>query len=323
MKKIFLLFALAACSLRGAAQAQPVIFDSDMGPDYDDVGAIAMLHAYADSGYIDILATVASTRYPGVAGVFEILNTYFNRPQLPIGVPHTSGLELRDRQHWSDSLLAQYPHRIQNNKEVPEAVAVYRKLLAAQPDTSVVIITVGFLTNLADLLRSGPDQYSKLDGATLVRSKVKKLVSMAGIFPKGKEFNVEKDAAASQYVFSRWPTDVVLSGFEIGKEIKVGVPLVRNVQIRNSPVKDVFRIAIPMDPQDSAGRMSWDETAVLVAAKGAAPWYRLERGTMTVAADGSNGWQEGSGKHFKMVAVAPPKVVEQLIEKAITHQPVK
>jgi hypothetical protein len=29
---------------------------------------------------------------------------------------------------------------------------------------------------------------------------------MAGIFPKGKEFNVEKDAAASQQVFSTWET---------------------------------------------------------------------------------------------------------------------
>ena len=44
----------------------PVIFDSDMGPDYDDVGAITLLHAFADSGYINILATVASTKYEGV-----------------------------------------------------------------------------------------------------------------------------------------------------------------------------------------------------------------------------------------------------------------
>ena len=58
----------------------PVIFDSDMGPDYDDVGAIALLHAFADSGYIKILATVASTKYEGVAAVFNVLNTYFKRP---------------------------------------------------------------------------------------------------------------------------------------------------------------------------------------------------------------------------------------------------
>ena len=65
----------------------PIIFDSDMGPDYDDVGAIAMLHAYADSGYARILATVASTKYEGVAAVFSVFNTYFKRPAIPIGVP--------------------------------------------------------------------------------------------------------------------------------------------------------------------------------------------------------------------------------------------
>src|SRR5436305_2897821 len=83
-----------------------VIFDTDMGPDYDDVGAIALLHAYADSGYIKILATVASTRYKGVAGVINVFNTYYGRPELPIGIPKNNGLELRDFQHWSDTLLA-------------------------------------------------------------------------------------------------------------------------------------------------------------------------------------------------------------------------
>ena len=82
-----------------------IIFDSDMGPDYDDVGAIAMLHAFADSGYAKILATVASTKYEGVAAIFNIFNTYFERPDLMIGVPKGKALELKDVQHWTDSLL--------------------------------------------------------------------------------------------------------------------------------------------------------------------------------------------------------------------------
>ena len=73
----------------------PVIFDSDMGPDYDDVGAITLLHAFADSGYINILATVASTKYEGVAAVFNVLNTYFKRPGLLIGVPKGKALGIK------------------------------------------------------------------------------------------------------------------------------------------------------------------------------------------------------------------------------------
>src|SRR3982750_2470383 len=68
----------------------PIIFDSDMGPDYDDVGAITLLHAYADSGRAKILATVASTNYEGVAAVLNVFNTYFKRPGILIGVPKGS-----------------------------------------------------------------------------------------------------------------------------------------------------------------------------------------------------------------------------------------
>jgi len=314
------------CSLLSLAQSKKpkaIIFDSDMGPDYDDVGAIAMLHAFADSGHIKILATMASTKYKGVAGVFSVLNTYFNRPGLPVGVPKQNGLELRDFQHWTDTLLAKYPHAIKNNEEAQDATELYRKLLSVQPDNSVTIITVGFLTNLANLLQSGPDQYSKLNGSDLVKKKVKELISMAGRFPSGKEFNVERDAPASQKVFAQWPTPVLLSGFEIGRKIKVGLPLINNDKIKDSPVKDVFRISIPQDKQDSAGRMSWDETAVLIAAKGYQPYYTLTHGKMVVADDGSNTWSVDGKQHAYLVEKIPFEEVKNEIEKLIQHQPVK
>jgi pyrimidine-specific ribonucleoside hydrolase len=326
MKKVFLfLFLLPAIVLSAQKSSKPkaIIFDSDMGPDYDDVGAIAMLHAFADSGYINILATVSSTNYEGVAAVFDVLNTYFQRPDLPIGVPKKNGLKLRDTQHWSDSLIANYPHTIKQNEEVPDAVEVYRKILAAQPDNSVTIVTVGFFTNMANLLKSPPDQYSKLNGKELVQKKVKELISMAGRFPSGKEFNVERDAAASQVVFTQWPGNILLSGFEIGQKIKVGLPLINNPSITNSPVKDVFRIAIPMAKEDSAGRMSWDETAVLVAAKGYAPYYTLKTGTMPVKDDGRNTWSDEGTKHAHLVEKVPPEQVQALIDGWIMHQPVK
>ena len=302
-------------------QAKSVIFDSDMGPDYDDVGAIAMLHAYADSGYFKILATIASTNYEGVAGVFNVINTYFNRPGIPIGVPHKIGVNIRDGQHWSDTLLANYPHAVKKNSDVDEAVDVYRRILAQQPDKSVTIITIGFLTNLAGLLQSAPDQHSRLNGKQLVGKKVKQLVSMAGGFPSFKEYNVKIDSVASQYVFAHWPSPVLLSGFEIGVKIKSGLPLIHNNAIQNSPVKDVFRISIPMAKSDSAGRMSWDETAVLVAAKGYSPYYRIQKGTMIVHKDGSNSWSTKGNKHAYLVEKQPAAVVEGIINKVIQHQP--
>jgi len=303
--------------------AVPVIFDTDMGPDYDDVGAIAMLHAFADEGAANILATIASTKYDGVAEVLDVFNTYFNRPDIPIGVPSQKASELRDVQHWSDSVRKNYPHSIRGNSEAQDAVELYRKILAGQPDTSVTIITVGFLTNISNLLQSSPDKYSPLNGKDLVDKKVKKLVSMAGKFPEGSEFNVNIDPKASQYVFENFNRPVVLSGFEIGEKIKTGIPLISDSSITNSPVKDVFRISIPMAKEDSAGRMSWDETAVLVGVKGHEPYYTLNEGMITVNAEGYNKWDSSNKKHSRLVEKSRPSEVQDLINRLIMHQPVK
>ena len=326
IQKILLCCSLVICFLSQAqknSEPVPIIFDSDMGPDYDDVGAITLLHALADSGQAKILGTIASTKYDRVACVMNVFNTYFNRPNIPVAVPKGNASTLRDGQHWTDTLIAKYPHRIKSNNDVPDAPALYREILSKQPDHSVTIVTVGFLTNLSNLLLSKADKYSSLDGKELVRQKVKRLVCMAGRFPSGSEFNVNQDAAASQNVFSNWPTNILFSGFEIGWKIKVGLPLNHNNAIDNSPVKDVFRISIPMSAEDSAGRMSWDETAVLVAVKGYEPFYHLEYGRIQVAADGSNTWSTEGKQHAHLVEAVSPEIVRAYINKLIMHQPMK
>lgn len=320
---IFYAWLLTACVSSFAQNKKPipVIFDSDMGPDYDDVGAITLLHAFADSGYVKILATIASTKYEGVAAVFNVLNTYFKRPDILIGVPKGKALELKDSQHWTDTLLLNYPHSIKKNDEALGAVEAYRKLLASQPDKSVTIITVGFLTNLADLLQSLPDNHSKLNGKDLVVQKVKQLVCMAGSFPAGSEFNVRMDPAASKIVFDKWPTPILLSGVEIGFTIFTGLPLINDRSIKQSPVKDVYRICIPLSQQDTAGRMSWDQTAVLIAVKGYRPWWNIETGKMIVAVNGSNKWSKESSLHSYLTEAQSPLIVQALINKLMMHQP--
>jgi inosine-uridine nucleoside N-ribohydrolase len=301
----------------------PIIFDTDMGPDYDDVGAITILHALADQKQATILATIASTNYPNVSQVLSVLNTYFNRPSIPIGVPKGKAVSDKDTQHWSDTLVARYPHSVRSNNDVPDAVALYRRILAGQPNKSVTIVTVGFLTNLANLLNSKPDQYSKLSGKELVAQKVKQVVSMAGKFPSGKEYNVHRDTPSSKIVFEQWPTPMLLSGFEIGEQIHSGLPLIQNSSIKNSPIKDVFRISIPKAKEDQNGRMSWDQTAVLVGIKGYAPYYTVKTGRLTMNADGSNGWDNSGKGHQYLVVKMPVKQVEKIINDLMQHQPIK
>jgi pyrimidine-specific ribonucleoside hydrolase len=324
MKKFFFLSFFLFSVILMQAQSQkpvPVIFDTDMGPDYDDAGAITLLHAYADAGKAKILATVASTKYEGVAAVLNVFNTYFKRPGTLIGVPKGEASTRRDSQHWTDSLIKNYPHAIKSNKDVPDAVDVYRKILAKQADKSVTIITVGFLTNLSNLLTSKPDKYSPLTGRQLVEKKVKSLVSMAGKFPSGREFNIYMDGPAAKYVYSNWNTPVIFSGFEIGEKIKTGLPLINNNAIKNSPVKDVFRICIPLDKNDKDGRMSWDETAVLVAIAGYKPYYKLKSGTIEISDDGSNTFNDKGGNHFYLIENRPALEVQNIINKMMMHQP--
>ena len=327
---LFFTLCFACVRLLVFAQFEPkknekvnVIFDTDFGPDYDDVGAIAMLHAYADSGYVNILGTIASTRYEGVAASLDVFNTYFGRPNIPIGVPKHA-LNRRDWQFWSDTVRYKYPHQIKENRVANDAIELYRKILASQSDNSITIITVGFFSNIAMLMKSGPDKYSPLNGEQLVNKKVRLMVSMAGVFPKGKEFNVDRDAESSYYVFRNWKKPILFSGFEIGKKIYTGLELISNDKIKNSPVKDVFRLCIPKSIHDVKGRMSWDQTTVLVGVKGYEPYYSIKKGRFIIHEDGRNEWKDDSeGIHAYLVEKSDFKSVEKLIETTMMHIPIR
>jgi inosine-uridine nucleoside N-ribohydrolase len=299
-----------------------IIFDTDLGPDYDDVGALAFLHAMADSGKAEILATVSSNKHELVAPSIDVINTYFRRPDIVIGAPKSAGVDVGSPQHWADSIVARYPHSVKSTSETEDAVTVYRRILSSQPDTSVTIVTVGFLTNLSNLLRSEADDNSPLRGRDLVSIKVKRLVSMAGTFPEGREFNVYMDSAASEYLFRQWPVEIIFSGFEIGWDIRTGIKLIES-EINNSPVKDAFSISIPMSEEDKDGRMSWDQTAVLIAVYGTEGFFDSVNGTIVINKDGSNSWQaDPDGRHIYVVQKMDRTLMSSFIEERMMHEPV-
>lgn len=306
-----------------AIQPVNLILDTDLGPDYDDVGAMAVLHALADSGYVNILATLSSNHDESVIPCIDVLNTYFNRPDIPLGAPKSEGGVTMTSGHkikWTEVLSAKYPHKTKKTSDAPDAVEIYRKILSSQPDNSVVICTIGFFTNLKDLLLSVGDEYSPLPGKELVAKKVKHLVSMAGLFPQGREFNVFCDTPASKVVAEQWPTEVVFSGFEIGNAILTGKKLVAS-DISDSPVKDAYAQCFAEGDHD--GRQSWDHTAVLVAVKGYEPYYNVERGTFNVVDDeGTNSWTpDAAGKHLRLIEKLSPAQMAGLIDNYMMYQP--
>jgi len=323
---LLIIWALFSCTppvKQTPSKPVNIILDSDIGPDFDDVGAFAVLHAMADSGKAEILGTFACNKDPLVVPTIEVLNTWFGRPAIPLGATKSKGISMGSEQHWPDSIVAKYPHQTRSSRDAPDAVTQYRKILSGQPDGSVTMVSIGFLTNLSNLLQSQPDQISPLSGEALVARKVKQLVSMAGWYPKGKEYNLYMDSTASRYCTEHWPTPVIFTGFEIGEKITTGLKLIAGPAL-NSPVKDAFRIAMTGAGELQKGHMSCDQTAVLIAVYGPDKFFTTVKGTIKVNLDGSNSWEENpSGKHSYVKMKMSPDSLGRFIEQRMMSLPVK
>lgn len=314
-------FAYSACSMqstdtvkssdRGGAK---IIFDTDMGPDYDDIGAISVLHALADSGECEILATVASDGHPSIAPTIEVFNRYFGRDSIPVGEAVQGAPDFTAENGWNDTLINTFAPDVRT-KDYPDAVTVYRRVLASQPDNSVTIVTVGFLSNISALLDSQPDEYSELNGVDLIKAKVNQLVAMAGAFPEGREFNVIKHASASVNAIAKWPQPILFSGFEIGVQILTGGKVAE--QGGDNPVSTGYAYNLRTYTKDGeTNRNSWDQTAVLCAARNPEDYFYVNGpGKFIVHEDGSNAWDPTTDAgHYFISHKYPYNYVSDTIE---------
>jgi hypothetical protein len=145
---------------------------------------------------------------------------------------------------------------------VPEAVGLYRALLARQPDRSVTIVSIGAYTNLAGLIASHT-------GRTLVTQKVKRLVIMDGLFPGGVGpiTNQKLDvAAASTVVAGRngvapWPTPIAWVDGLDGIATRVGGTLCATTSADN-PMRIVYEDLFGCGPVRDG---DWDAPTLLFA----------------------------------------------------------
>lgn len=301
-----------------------VIFDTDMASDVDDVGALAVLHVLADLGEAEILAVGISSRNEHVGPCLDAINTWYGRPDIPIGYqrgiqvgyPKDTGEETESK--YAEAVGKAFPHRLARSSDAPDAALLYRKVLAAQPDGSVVIVSVGFLTNLKSLLDTPPDAVSSWSGEELVRRKVRVWVCMGGKFPNGRfddgngEYNLRVDTVASLRALNDWPTPVVFSGFEIGARIFTGQRL--QATREPNPVRTAY-----LHFNGLKDRQSWDQTAVLYAVRGAAAyWTESEPGLCLMHVHGSSGYNEWiptpRKDHRYLVEKMPPAEVGRVIE---------
>lgn len=292
------LLALFLGALLAPAAPVPLIFDTDMGNDIDDALALAVIHALESRGEAKLLA-VTLTKDNRWSGPFvDLVNHFYGRPGIPIGISN-NGPTPKDSDYTRlPSQNPVYKRKVKPEDKLPEGAAVIRKVLESQPDKSVVIVQVGFSTNLARLL-------AEPGGKELAARKVKLLSVMAGQFPTGKpEYNVRIDVPSARKVFAEWPGEIVFSGFEIGLAIKYeAVSIERDFGwVANHPVADAYRAYQKM-PYD---RPTWDLTSVLYAVRPGRGYFGLsDAGTVAVADDGQTKLEASAAGRHRYLTVTP------------------
>lgn len=246
-----------------------VIFDTDIGPDCDDAGAFAVMASMAKKHDIKILGAANCTSNPCGTDALAVLSEHFGL-DLPLG-EHRGYEILKDGDKYNKPLAKKYGVKAKN---VSHAADFYKKLLSKAENDSVTVITVGTLTNIAEILEKEPK---------LFNSKVNSIVAMAGKFPSGKEFNIESDIKAAQTVFEKFRNVIVCSGFEIGKDVMTGFA---EKPMKDSPVFDCYRDYLGGNAPYL--RDSWDLTAVQYAFEGNGEFYSLSKPVkITVSDDGT------------------------------------
>ncbi len=327
-KTILSLIATAMLFTGSLAAAEPVriIFETDMGNDVDDVLALDMLYKYQDAGKIQLLLISNNKGNAYSAPFIHLMNDFYGWSGIPVA---SSPAELLPRQKekqpsYIEAVAASgvFPA---SSAETFDSVEKYRQVLAAQPDRSVVIVSVGFLSNLKRLLDSAPDRYSELPGRELVARKVRLLTMMGGNFDgqRRREFNIRIDIPAARAVFGRWPTDILVSPWEVGGRIFYRCAALGKIgYAAQHPLKMAYASYLPM-PYD---RECWDQTAVMAGVEEPAKWFGLSsRGEVEVDEEGRTKFTPAPNGRIRILQTTPGqrKKAEKYIMKLVGQTPEK
>ncbi|MCK5680734.1 DUF4038 domain-containing protein, partial [bacterium] len=321
---IFLLILFSSVSLFAKTK---VIFDADIDTDCDDGGAFAVLHALADNGEVEILATIVSTRYPYSAPCVEAINRYYGRPDIPIGAPKSTWTDTGSRgSKYARQISEEYETTLNSNDDAEDAVKVYRRILAAQESNSVVILSVGYLTNIRDLLESGPDDISPLSGVELVRQKVSRWVCNGAEYPNnynpGVWGNFTPDPTSAHIAVRDWPGILWFCGE--GRDLYTGGLLYQTPA--TNPVRRIYEL------YGVNTRPSWDPISTLFAVRTNEIFWTYRSGDYYIFENGTFEWRNTphAGHHIAeyntslatqlrdtldQLMIQPPSLTGQGIEK--------
>ena len=246
-----------------------IFLDTDMLRDCDDAAALAIRLNLEAAGKCEIVGMAVSSRHPNSSTAVDVINRYFNREGIPIGAPKNGRGAYRPDTVFLDPLANEYPHTLNSNDDAPNAVDIYRQVLAAAEDGEITLVTIGYMTNVADLLESAPDKWSDMDGKTLVRKKVRLWICMGGNFPVDDakdNVNFTRDMPAAYKAIREWPGEIQFVGREIGHKIFAGDSL-RAVS-QDNPVRRAYELHRGPGSPDNWNHHTADPTTVWYAVHG-------------------------------------------------------
>jgi inosine-uridine nucleoside N-ribohydrolase len=222
---------------------------------------------------------------------------------------------------------------VKSAEDVPDATLVYREVLEKQPDQSVTIVTVGYLTNLKNLLQLQADPTHR-SGLDLIKAKVKTWVCMGGNFvgdpPKDDlklgNVNFQRDAVSALYVVHHWPAPVVFVGREIGSipsGLEIGDRLVETPA--HNPVRAVYSHYFGGAVKK---RHVADPTTVLYAVRGLRDYWDIQtKGWMDLHEDMTFEWKTDRDAHQAYLlkkrkdGVANDRLIEKVLNALLLQAP--
>lgn len=314
MKKTILILCAAVLAFAGCKQQEVtaeqrinIIFDTDIGNDIDDTEALCLLNRYIDLGKINLLGICLNKEGENTAKFVDIVNTFYGHADMiPVGRARDNGGDGTDQEYnyagQTVKLTAEDGSPLFKTtgigyENLPDSHILYRKLLAEAEDNSVIVVSVGFLTNLARLLDTPGDEISPLTGKELIEKKVKMLSIMAGRFKDTEpEYNVVINVPAAKKLFAEWPAEIVCSPWEIGEIVRYPAESIENdfEWAGAHPLKEAY-IRYGEMPYNN---WMFDPTAVLFAVEGDSMCTLTEPGTITVSDEGVTTFTpDPAGKH--------------------------
>ena len=332
------IMAFVGCSSKDAAKTTEeniplsIIFDKDMGNEVDDAIALDMLYKYMEEGRNNLLAIPTTKKSEYCPGYIDIMNTWYGH-NIPIGVVE-NGTDKDNSSHFiqtacelkTDNGKPAFERTVTNYADFLKSVSLYRKVLSGQPDSSVVIVSVGFSTNLAQLLDSQADEYSPLSGKDLVKKKVKYVSAMMGQMQDTafKEFNVYCDIPSAQKFVNEWPTPIVASPYEVGDAILFPAKCIENDFKWKTPNPLVVGYENYMEmPYD---RQTWDMTSVLYVVENDKNFFgNSGPGTISIDDTGVTTFSpNANGKHsYLTVNEEQAQTIKDYFIRFITQKPAK